>query len=198
MNSWSLETDLVTRGLREDPGVAWGPRGRGGARRFSLDPEIVFGAQRFPYTMRSYMGLRGPSLDPGILTGARRRSGDRIGTLGFYPFSKVIFRPLRPYRNPEVSSLDPEIFDWNPDVLKAEPGGSSLDPEIFDWNPEAIGEPEGPGVPWEAGIFYFSEGPYSASLGKATTGTCLDFAFCRSEAGHYRVPMLYSTSAESH
>ncbi|KAF2579247.1 hypothetical protein F2Q68_00005098 [Brassica cretica] len=38
------------------------------------------------------------------------------------------------------------------------------------------------------------EGPYSAFLGKTTTGTCLDFAFCRSEAGHYRVPMLYSTS----
>ncbi|KAF3572705.1 hypothetical protein F2Q69_00059551 [Brassica cretica] len=42
------------------------------------------------------------------------------------------------------------------------------------------------------------EGPYSAFLGKTTTGTCLDFAFCRSEAGHYRVPMLYSTSAGSH
>ncbi|KAF3513319.1 hypothetical protein F2Q69_00007066 [Brassica cretica] len=39
------------------------------------------------------------------------------------------------------------------------------------------------------------EGPYSASLGKSTTGTCSDFAFYRSEAGHYRVPMLYSTSA---
>ncbi|KAF3505864.1 hypothetical protein F2Q69_00006022 [Brassica cretica] len=48
-------------------------------------------------------------------------------------------RRLRPYRNPEVSSLDPEIFDWNPE----EPEGSSLDPEIFDWNPEAIGEPGG-------------------------------------------------------
>ncbi|KAF3545830.1 hypothetical protein DY000_02006609 [Brassica cretica] len=39
------------------------------------------------------------------------------------------------------------------------------------------------------------EGPYSAFLGKTTPNTCLDFAFCRSEAGHYRVPMLYSTSA---
>ncbi|KAF3561459.1 hypothetical protein DY000_02014915 [Brassica cretica] len=28
---------------------------------------------------------------------------------------------------------------WDPE----EPGGSSLDPEIFDWNPEAIGEPRG-------------------------------------------------------
>ncbi|KAF3566603.1 hypothetical protein DY000_02014347 [Brassica cretica] len=65
-------------------------------------------------------------------------------------------RPLSPYKNPEVSSLDTEIFDWNP------------------------------------------KGPYSAFLGKATAGTYLDFAFCRSEAGRYRDPMLYSTSAGSH
>ncbi|KAF2535639.1 hypothetical protein F2Q68_00020919 [Brassica cretica] len=32
-------------------------------------------------------------------------------------------RPLRLYKNPKVSSLDPEIFEWNP----KEPGGSSLD-----------------------------------------------------------------------
>ncbi|KAF3501700.1 hypothetical protein F2Q69_00042177 [Brassica cretica] len=48
-------------------------------------------------------------------------------------------RPLRPYKNPEVSSLDLEIFDWNPE----EPRGSSFDPEIFDWNPKAIREPGG-------------------------------------------------------
>ncbi|KAF3538162.1 hypothetical protein F2Q69_00021697 [Brassica cretica] len=75
----SLETDLVTWRLHEDPGVIWGPRGRGGARRFSLDPEIVFGTRR----------------------------------------------PLRPYRNPEVSSLDPEIFDWNLEAI-GEPGGTVL------------------------------------------------------------------------
>ncbi|KAF2534791.1 hypothetical protein F2Q70_00029560 [Brassica cretica] len=54
----------------------------------------------------------------------------------------------------------------DPEVVN--PKVSSLDPEI--WNPE---------------------GPYSASLGNATTGTCLDFTFCRSEAGHYQVvPLL--------
>ncbi|KAF3498439.1 hypothetical protein DY000_02052842 [Brassica cretica] len=90
MNSWSLETDLVTWGLREDPGVVWGPRGRGGARRFSLDPEIVFGARR----------------------------------------------PLRPYRNPKVSSLDPEIFDWNPDVLKA--GNPKVLLQILYIGPEIV------------------------------------------------------------
>ncbi|KAF2591724.1 hypothetical protein F2Q70_00038586 [Brassica cretica] len=58
---------------------------------------------------------------------------------GFYSLFKIRFRPLRPYRNPEVSSLDPEIFDWTPE----EPGCSSLYHEIFDWKPEAIGEPGG-------------------------------------------------------
>ncbi|KAF3586448.1 hypothetical protein F2Q69_00030185 [Brassica cretica] len=95
--------------------------------------------------MRSHLGPEGPSVDPEIMTGARKRT-------------------LRPYRDPEVSSLDPEIFDWNPEA-KWELGGtwgSSLDPEIFDWNPEAIGEPGdqglayGPGVPWEPGIFVFA------------------------------------------
>ncbi|KAF2618329.1 hypothetical protein F2Q68_00038657 [Brassica cretica] len=39
-------------------------------------------------------------------------------------------------------SLDPEIFDWNPEAMwnSEEPGGSSLDLEVFDWNSEAIGE----------------------------------------------------------
>ncbi|KAF3522328.1 hypothetical protein F2Q69_00048423 [Brassica cretica] len=36
------------------------------------------------------------------------------------------------------------------------------------------------------------EGPYSAILGEATTGTCWDIAFYHSEAGHYRVPVLHS------
>ncbi|KAF3547439.1 hypothetical protein DY000_02007576 [Brassica cretica] len=45
-DSWSLEIDLITRRLREDPEVIWGPEGRGGPRRVSLDPEISFGARR--------------------------------------------------------------------------------------------------------------------------------------------------------
>ncbi|KAF2589190.1 hypothetical protein F2Q70_00038512 [Brassica cretica] len=49
-----------------------------------------------------------------------------------------VTRTLRPYRDPEVSSLDPEIFDWNPEAT-----WELRDPEIFDWNPEAIGEPGG-------------------------------------------------------
>ncbi|KAF3607129.1 hypothetical protein DY000_02049215 [Brassica cretica] len=42
-----------------------------------------------------------------------------------------------------------------------------------------------------------SQGPYSASLGETTTGTCWDFAFYRSEAGHYRVLVLHAASAEA-
>ena len=45
-DSWSLEIDLITRRLREDPEVIWGPKGRGGPRRVSLDPEIALGARR--------------------------------------------------------------------------------------------------------------------------------------------------------
>ncbi|KAF2535683.1 hypothetical protein F2Q68_00021345 [Brassica cretica] len=72
----------------------------------------------------------------------------------------------------EPGGLDPKIAGWNPE----EPGGSSLDPEIL-----LIGTRRLWGNP---------KGPYSAFIGKTTTGTCLDFAFCRSEAGHYRVPMI--------
>ncbi|KAF3601200.1 hypothetical protein F2Q69_00034916 [Brassica cretica] len=42
------------------------------------------------------------------------------------------------------------------------------------------------------------KGPYSAILGEATISTCWDFAFCLSEAGHYRVPVLHAASAGSH
>ncbi|KAF3577112.1 hypothetical protein DY000_02031492 [Brassica cretica] len=42
------------------------------------------------------------------------------------------------------------------------------------------------------------KGPYFAILGEATIGTCWDFVFCRSEAGHYRVLVLHAASAGSH
>ncbi|KAF3497229.1 hypothetical protein DY000_02052853 [Brassica cretica] len=68
----------------------------------------------------------------------------------------VVVALLQGWPGSEVSSLDPEIFDWNPEILEVEPGCSSLYHEIFDWNPEAIGEPGGPGVPWEPEIFAFA------------------------------------------
>ena len=42
------------------------------------------------------------------------------------------------------------------------------------------------------------KGPYSAILGEATIGTCLDFVFCCSEAVHYRVPVLHAAYVGSH
>ena len=43
------------------------------------------------------------------------------------------------------------------------------------------------------GVFdWYFKGPYSAILGEATTGTCWDFAFYRSETGHYRVLVLHA------
>ncbi|KAF2578101.1 hypothetical protein F2Q68_00005357 [Brassica cretica] len=112
--------------------------------------------------------------------------------------------------NPEVA-LDPEVV-LNPEI--------ALDPEVV-LNPEVALDPEvvweprgssGPGGRFEPGGFFWTrrpgvrknpeylvlQGPYSAFLGKTTPGTCSDFSFCRSEAGHYRVPMMYSTSAGSH
>ncbi|KAF2554925.1 hypothetical protein F2Q68_00016173 [Brassica cretica] len=45
--------------------------------------------------------------------------------------------------------------------------------------------------------FLVLQGPYSASLEETTTGTSSDFAFYRSKAGHYRVPMLNAASEEA-
>ncbi|KAF2557476.1 hypothetical protein F2Q68_00015073 [Brassica cretica] len=65
----------------------------------------------------------GSLLDLEIVSGTRRscedtvfglRSIDHIGTLRSRENPEV----LMDYRNPEVSSLDPETFDWNPEVLE--------------------------------------------------------------------------------
>ncbi|KAF2570489.1 hypothetical protein F2Q70_00002792 [Brassica cretica] len=165
---WSLENDLVTRKLHEDPGIiedggtnallgsldgVWNPEESGDSRIRSgdrgLNPEVsVIGPGGQSYY--AFEGVLGPGgLDPESLVGTRR-------------FFEVVMTPMRPRLHRDQ------------------------------------GLAQGPGVPWEPEMFYFSLGPYSAFLDKSTTGTCLDFAFCRLEAGHYRVPMLYSTSAGSH
>ncbi|KAF3517452.1 hypothetical protein DY000_02060116 [Brassica cretica] len=94
--------------------------------------------------------------------------------------------------------------EGNPEVV-GEPKGSPLDPEIIfgtrrfffrswdhDWSPVAMWEPEDSSIDPEIRFgsrrpYGNPEGPYSAFLGKTTTCTCSDLAFCRSEAGHYRV-----------
>ncbi|KAF3502338.1 hypothetical protein F2Q69_00042264 [Brassica cretica] len=99
---WSLENDLVTRRLHEDPGI------------------IEDGGTN-------------------ALLGSLDRVWNPEGVL-------------------EPGGLDPEIAGWNPEIR-----GSHKDPESF-------GEPwvsfldqglaQGPGVPWEPEMFYFSLGPY--------------------------------------
>ncbi|KAF2555240.1 hypothetical protein F2Q68_00016534 [Brassica cretica] len=116
--------------------------------------------------------------------------GGRLGTR----------RSWRSPKEPEDSFIDPELVIGtlrNPEALK-EPGGSSLDREIFDWNPEAIGEPGGSSSDFTDRTRNRVGNRGDHTPPSATTGTCLDFALCRSEAGQYRVPMLYSTSAGSH
>ncbi|KAF3602752.1 hypothetical protein F2Q69_00036255 [Brassica cretica] len=65
---------------------------------------------------------------------------------------------------------------------------SSGDPGV-GWRILIILGPGGPflGNPWVLD----PEGPHSAILGEATLGTCWGIAFYRSEAGHYRVPVLH-------
>ncbi|KAF2583508.1 hypothetical protein F2Q68_00005082 [Brassica cretica] len=55
--------------------------------------------------------------------------------------ARNLAQPLRPCWNPEVW-IQRSLFGTRR-FFEVEPGGSSLDPEIFDRNPEAIGEPEG-------------------------------------------------------
>ncbi|KAF3572077.1 hypothetical protein F2Q69_00059615 [Brassica cretica] len=82
------------------------------------------------------------------------------------------------------SCKDPKVV-W-------EPEGSSIDHEIV----------LGPGdleiVFGTRRLYGNPKRPYSAFLGKTTTGTCSDLAFCPSEAGPYRVSMLHVASAGSH
>ncbi|KAF3534080.1 hypothetical protein DY000_02039649 [Brassica cretica] len=63
----SLDFALVTQRLREDPGVVWGPGGRGGARRFSLDPEIAFRTRRSEDFIGTLVFVFGPGVpwEPG-------------------------------------------------------------------------------------------------------------------------------------
>ncbi|KAF3603659.1 hypothetical protein F2Q69_00035660 [Brassica cretica] len=97
--------------------------------------------------------------------------------------------------------LGPEGRFWSPEA--------ALDPEIafrtrrLSEDPEVDGEPEGTRrsvgnleVPLDPEVVFRPGGykePGGLPLpGEATTGTCWDFAFYHSEAGHYRVPVLHA------
>ncbi|KAF2583507.1 hypothetical protein F2Q68_00005083 [Brassica cretica] len=179
----ACSNDLVTRRLLEYLRVVWELGDCGGAEALLGSLDRVWDPEVSVIGPGGRMRVQGFSF----------RSGDRIGTL-VYLDPEVVWEPGAFEAVLEPGGLDPEIVVWNP----KEPGSSSLDPEIFDWNLKIGGSHKDPVFLGNPKCFVLSQGPYSTFLGKTTTGTCLDFAFCRSEAGHYRVPMLYSASAGSH
>ncbi|KAF3499192.1 hypothetical protein F2Q69_00042534 [Brassica cretica] len=169
---WCLENDHMIRRLHEDPGII-GEGGTGaplGSLDCLWDPEFF-------------------SIGPGTETGARRRcrnpeilySGDRTGAL-MHLDPEVAWEPggslgmpLRPCWNPEVWIR--RSFFWNLE----EPGDSSLDHEIFDWNPEAIGEPGGtvlrlPRQDYNRYLFGFRILPLGSW---PLSSSCAVFYFCR-------------------
>ncbi|KAF3597017.1 hypothetical protein DY000_02020548 [Brassica cretica] len=108
---------------------------------------------------------------------------------------KMLLRPEGHFWSPEAA-LDPSIgnqeIPLDPEVV-FRTLRSFWDPEV-DWEPrrsfgntEVPSDPEvvvGPGRYKEPGGLPFP--------GEATTGTCWDFAFYHSEAGHYRVLVLHA------
>ncbi|KAF3557006.1 hypothetical protein F2Q69_00013400 [Brassica cretica] len=127
---WSLENDLVTRRLHEDPGIikdggtnallgsldrVWNPEESGDSLIRSgdrgLNPEVsVIGPRGQSYY--AFEGVLEPGgLDPEIVVGTRR-------------FFEVVMTPMRPRLHRDQ------------------------------------GLAQGPGVPWEPEMFYFSLGPY--------------------------------------
>ncbi|KAF3597867.1 hypothetical protein DY000_02020570 [Brassica cretica] len=198
-SAWKPDAEGRTQTWGRDPDLGAGPRleprGGVGIHRFydrfrdrGWNPEvfeIVIGPHKSTrFSFRSGYRIRTlVYLDPDVAREPR-------GSLGM---------PLRPCWNLEVWIRRSLFGTWrilevvmtpiNPRLHRGEPGGSSLDFihrtrnrlgnlgfPFLDW-----GLAYGPEVPWEPEIFGFSQGPYSAFLGKTTTGTCLDFVFCRSE-----------------
>ncbi|WZY86811.1 hypothetical protein YC2023_033195 [Brassica napus] len=88
--------------------------------------------------------------------------------------------------NPEML-LGPEGHFWSLEValgpeIAFRTWSLSEDPEVDGGTRRSFGNPE---VPSDLEVVVGPEG-------EATTGTCWDFTFYRSEAGHYRVPVLHA------
>ncbi|KAF2548901.1 hypothetical protein F2Q70_00021513 [Brassica cretica] len=158
---WCLENDHMIRRLHEDPGII----GEGGTRAPLGSLDCLWDTEFF-------------SIGPGTETGARRRcrnpeilySGDRTGAL--MHLDPEAFEAML-----ESGGLDPEIVFWNLE----EPGDSSLDHEIFDWNPEAIGEPGGTVLRLPRQDYYrYLFGFRILPLGSwPLSSSCAVFYFCR-------------------
>ncbi|KAF2534008.1 hypothetical protein F2Q70_00029763 [Brassica cretica] len=91
------------------------------------------------------------------------------------------------YQNLGASSNASSTCRWEDLEMLLGPGGHF-------WCLEAALDPE---VVFRTCKINIEPGPYSASLEETTTGTSSDFAFYRSKAGHYRVPMLNAASEEA-
>ncbi|KAF3512554.1 hypothetical protein F2Q69_00005600 [Brassica cretica] len=105
MDCWSLENDLVTRRLQEDPEVVEEPGG------FSLTIRSLFETLRSGDRIGTLVYL-----DPEVVWDPR---GCTWVLAALY-----LWNPEATYE-PKGSSLDPEIFDWNPEAIR-EPGGTVL------------------------------------------------------------------------
>ncbi|KAF2615415.1 hypothetical protein F2Q70_00011208 [Brassica cretica] len=102
MDCWSLENDLVTRRLQEDPEVVEEPGG------FSLTIRSLF------ETLRSGDRI-------GTLVYLDPEAFEAVSEPGVFDPEIAVWNP----EEPGGSSLDPEIFDWNPEAIR-EPGGTVL------------------------------------------------------------------------
>ncbi|KAF2572470.1 hypothetical protein F2Q70_00002765 [Brassica cretica] len=149
---WSLENDLVSRRLHEDPGII----GDGGTEALLGSLDRVWDPEESRDSLiRS--GDRGWNPEVSVIgpgghmriQGFSLRSGDRIGPL-VYLDPKVVWEIEKVWirrslvgtrrfgsgdRWLEPEGLDPEIAGWNPE----EPRGSSLDPEILGLEPGGYG-----------------------------------------------------------
>ncbi|WZZ61290.1 hypothetical protein YC2023_061397 [Brassica napus] len=162
--------------------------------RLSLIARSLLGTQRFNGRILGSNGTVVLLHNPEMLLGPEGRFWSPEAASD----PEIAFRTRRSIGNPEVP-LDPEVVFrtlrsfWDPEVDWV-PGGSSRPRGRFGTR-RLIGNPEVPLDPevvfrtlrsfrnleigWEPG-------------GEATTGTCWDFTFYRSEADHYRVPMLHA------
>ncbi|KAF3560218.1 hypothetical protein F2Q69_00012555 [Brassica cretica] len=155
--------------LLQNPEMLFGPEGRFWSPEAALDPKIAFKNRRLS---------EDPEVDgePGVRS--------YLGPRGH-------FRTRRSIGNPEVP-LDPEVgfrtlrSFWDPEV-DWEPRGRLGTRRFLQTMRSLLGR----GVINNLEVYLF-QGPYSAILGEATIGTCWDFAFYRSETGHYLVPVLHA------
>ncbi|KAF3590486.1 hypothetical protein DY000_02021832 [Brassica cretica] len=154
-----------------DPEVVFRTRKSFGNAEVPSNPEVVF------RNRKSFGNTEVPS-DPEVVFRNRRSFGNPEVPSD----PEVVFRTRRSFGNPKVPS-DPEV------VFRTRKSFGNLkvpsDPEVRSFgNPEVPSDPEV--VFRTRRSFGNPKGPYSASLGEATTGTCWDFAIYLSASSRRR------------